>query len=59
MNDDTPNQTHRPDPATWVLTVVTDELVHLNAACACGDDNCCWAIDTYDQDFIYYTNGPH
>jgi hypothetical protein len=51
MNDDpTP---HAPDPKSWTITIVSDELVHLNAACVCGADTCYWAIDTYPDNFIY------
>jgi len=44
---------HKPIPSTWTITIVTDELVHLNAGCSCEDDTCYWAIDVYPSDFIY------
>jgi hypothetical protein len=45
---------HNPNPTTWTITVVNEELVHLNAQCLCGSDDCFWSIDTYRSGFNYW-----
>ena len=41
---------------SWTITVLDEEsgLVHLNAGCLCGDDDCSWSIDAYRSDQINY-----